>query len=270
MNKKFVDIFQQCKTSVLQLNKNIYFILFLIGFIIVWHVIASANIWPSYVFPAPFLVFSALLKGFSDGTFISAVFSSLKLMIIGFLIAAVAGVFLGILIAKSRIFEHTVGQLILGIQSLPSICWLPLAVLWFGLNENAIIFVVIIGAIGSITMAISSGISQVNPLYLNAAKTMGARGRKLYSEVIFPAALPTTIAGARQGWSFAWRSLMAGEMIFFTGGLGQLLQTGRELNDINQVVAVMIVIMIIGFLIEKLIFNSLENDMKTKWGLTKR
>ncbi|MFH0884649.1 MAG: ABC transporter permease [Candidatus Micrarchaeota archaeon] len=243
------------------------FIIFCIASIVLWHVVAEAGVWPDYVFPSPTGVFSALSHGVSDESFLHGMIASLKRMAMGFGIAIVIGTVLGIAISQSRLLERTLGTLVLGIQTLPSICWLPLAVLWFGLNDKAILFVVVAGAVGSITMAISSGISNVPPIYINAARTMGARELNLYYEVVFPAALPTIIAGIRQGWSFAWRSLMAGELIYVSAGLGQLLQVGRELNDINQVVAVMLVIMSIGFLIERLFFTNIEMDVRKKWGL---
>lgn len=248
---------------------SLTFIVFLLAFIVLWHAVAQAGIWPSYIFPSPAGVFSAILHGIDDESVLHGTMASLKRMAIGFGMAVFIGVALGAAISQSRVLERTLGTLMLGIQTLPSICWLPLAILWFGLNDNAIIFVVVAGAIGSITMAISAGISNVPPIYINAARTMGAKGWNLFSEVVFPAALPTIVSGIRQGWSFAWRSLMAGELLYVSAGLGQLLQMGRELNDINQVVAVMIVIMGIGFLIERLIFTAIEEDVRGKWGLTR-
>jgi NitT/TauT family transport system permease protein len=248
---------------------SLTFIIFLLAFIVLWHVVAQAGIWPSYIFPSPVEVLSAMLHGIDDESFLHGTIASLKRMAIGFGVAVFIGVALGAAISQSRVLERTLGTLMLGVQTLPSICWLPLAILWFGLNDKAIIFVVVAGAVGSITMAISAGISNVPPIYINAARTMGAKGWSLFSEVVFPAALPTMVSGIRQGWSFAWRSLMAGELLYVSAGLGQLLQMGRELNDINQVVAVMIVIMSIGFLIERLVFTTIEEDVRRKWGLVK-
>ncbi|MDD5339708.1 MAG: ABC transporter permease [Candidatus ainarchaeum sp.] len=248
-------------------RRGLRFAAFCIVLVAAWQLVALLGIWPQYIFPAPAGVLSALWTGMSDGTFLLAALASLQRMLIGFGIAFALGFTLGVAIARSRIVGDTAGQLVLGLQTLPSICWLPLAVLWFGLNDAAILFVVVAGAVGSITMAISSGIAHVPPLFINAARTMGASGWNLYSKVIFPAALPAIIAGARQGWSFAWRSLMAGELLFFSVGLGQLLQIGRELNDINQVAAVMLAILAVGLLTENLVFASLERAVKRKRGL---
>jgi NitT/TauT family transport system permease protein len=235
--------------------------------LILWQIVADMRIWPAYVFPTPSGVLKAVAAGMEDGDFLAGSSASLKRMALGFGIALFIGTALGIAMAKSRAFAEIAGPLVLGLQTLPSICWLPLAVLWFGLSDRAIVFVVVIGATWSVALAICSGITNVPPIFINAARTMGARGLALYYEVIFPAALPTIIGGVRQGWSFAWRSLMAGELVFFTAGLGQLLQVGRELNDINQIVAVMLLIMGIGYVIERLVFKRLENGVKKKWGL---
>jgi NitT/TauT family transport system permease protein len=248
-------------------DKNLRLAAFCIAFLAVWQLAAQSGIWPGYVFPAPSSVLSALVHGVTDGSFLRGAAASLTRMVMGFGAALAIGLLLGVLISQSRLLAQTLGNFMLAVQTLPSICWLPLAVLWFGLNDKAIIFIVLAGAVGSITMAISSGIANVPPMYINAGRTMGAKGWNLYCEVIFPAALPAFIAGVRQGWSFAWRSLMAGELIYVSAGLGQLLQAGRELNDINQIIAVMLVIMAIGFLTERLIFARLEMDVKRRWGL---
>jgi len=193
----------------------------------------------------------------------------MKRIAIGYGISIVIGILLGLLIGRVRIFEETLGSLISGLQTLPTICWLPLALLWFGLNDWSIMFLVIMGAVLSITIATDAGVKNVPLLYMRAAKTMGARGWKLYLEVIIPAALPYIITGMKQGWSFAWRSLMAGELLIVCVGLGHLLMVGRELNDMSQVIAVMIVIIIIGILVDRLFFVKVERRIRERWGLVK-
>lgn len=179
----------------------------------------------------------------------------------------VLGTVLGILVGRFPVVEETVGSLILGLQALPSVCWLPLAVLWFGLTEQAIIFVVVMGALFSITLGIESGIKNTPPIYLKAARTLDTRGQALYSQVILPAALPSIISGLKQGWTFAWRSLMAAELLYFTLSLGNLLNNSRDLNDASQVIAVMLVIIAIGVAIDTLIFSTLERTLRERWGL---
>ncbi len=192
---------------------------------------------------------------------------SVQRIIIGYVISLLLGIPLGLLISRFKILDETVASLIAGLQVLPSICWLPLAILWFGLNEKAIQFVVVMGAFFSIVIATDGGIRNIPPIYVRAAKTMGVRGFELYRRVILPAALPSIITGMKLGWSFAWRSLMAGELLFVSVGLGQLLQTGRELHDIAQVVAVMIMIAIIGLIFDRLIFTELRKRVQLKWGI---
>lgn len=192
---------------------------------------------------------------------------SLKRILIGYTISLALGTLLGILIGRFRILDETLGSMIIGLQALPSICWLPLAILWFGLSEAAIQFVVIIGAILSITISTDDGIKNIPPLLIRAAKTMGTKGPDLYFRVILPAALPSMVTGMKLGWSFAWRSLMAGELLFVSLGLGHLLTIGRELADMNLVVAVMLVIVFIGVMVDRLIFARLENVVMERWGL---
>lgn len=209
----------------------------------------------------------ALFWGIRDKTFILGTIVSMQRILIGYLISLGLGIFLGVVIGSSKILNETIGSLITGLQVLPSICWLPLAILWFGLNEQAIQFVVIMGAFLSIAIATDAGIRNIPPIYLRAAQTMGVKGLKLYTRVILPAALPSIATGMKLGWSFAWRSLMAGELIFVSIGLGHLLQVGRELNDMPQVMAVMLLIVTVGLIFDRLIFAQLENRLRRQWGV---
>lgn len=209
----------------------------------------------------------SLIDGFKDRSFIIAVGASMKRIMAGYGFSLVVGIFLGLLVGRVKLMEDTVGSVILGLQSLPSIVWLPLAVLWFGLTENAIIFVIIMGALLSIAISTQDGVKNVPPLYLRSAQTLGAKGYKTYVDVIIPAAFPSIISGMKLGWTFAWRSLMAGELIFVSLGLGHLLQVGRELNDINRIVAVMVVIVAIGLIVDRGFFFYLERSVRHKWGL---
>jgi len=247
-------------------GKRVVFFLMLIG---VWELLFLCGIWPEYVLPSPVSVGKTLLYGFQNKTFLIGIGISMKRIAIGYGISIGIGIFLGILIARFRILEETLGSLISGLQTLPTICWLPLALLWFGLNDRAIIFLVIMGAVLSIAIATDSGVKSVPSLYIRAAKTMGAKGWRLYFEVIIPAALPHIIIGMKQGWSFAWRSLMAGELLIVCLGLGHLMMIGRELNDMSQVIAVMIVIIIIGIVVDRLFFVKVEKRIRERWGLTK-
>lgn len=245
------------------LRRGLFYALLLLA----WEGLARSGIWPPYLFPGPLVVLEALISGISKGLFITGALVSLQRIAIGYGISLVVGVVLGMLIGRIRLLSETVGSLVMGLQALPSVCWLPLAILWMGLNEQAIIFVVVMGALFSITLGVETGVRNTPPLYLKAARNLGARGLSLYTQVILPAALPTILSGLKQGWSFAWRSLMAGELLFFTLSLGNLLQTGRDLNDAAQVMAVMVMIVMVGVTIDQAIFAPLERRVRRRWGL---
>ena len=242
------------------------FYLFLLA---LWQLLASFAIWPDYLFPGPLAVFNSLVNGFQNGLYLQSTLASLQRLAVGYIIALVVGMVLGLLIGSYPIFEETVGSLVLGLQALPSVCWLPLAILWFGLDDQAIIFVVIMGALFSITLGVDAGIKNTPPVYLKAARNLGARGVALAAQVVLPAAMPAIINGLKQGWTFAWRSLMAGELIYFTVSLGNLLNTGRDLNDASQVMSVMVLIIVVGVGIDMLIFAPLERRLRERWGLAR-
>jgi NitT/TauT family transport system permease protein len=204
-----------------------------------------------------------------DNTLGIAVLASAKRLILGYFISLVTGTVIGLIIVRFKVLDENISPLILGLQTLPSICWLPFAILWYGLNESAIIFVIAVGSTFAVSMAIESGIKNVNPLFIRAAKTMGASGINIYWNVIIPASLPSVVSGLKQGWSFAWRALMAGEMLSATKGLGQVLMVGRDLADISQVMAVMLVIVVLGVAVDKLIFGRIEFNFRQRWGLNK-
>lgn len=239
---------------------------------IIWELVYKLGvdvfrIWKPYLFPAPLEVLESLINLAKDNTLVIGIVTTLKRLFLGYGISLIIGVILGILIVRFKYLEDNMSSLILGLQTIPSVCWIPFSILWFGINESAILFVVAIGSIFAIAIGTESGIKNVNPLYIKAAKTMGTSGKDLYLNVIVPAALPTFIGGLKQGWSFAWRALMAGEMMSATIGLGQILVIGRDLGDIAQVMAVMIVIIILGLIFDKLFFGRIERKIRYKWGL---
>lgn len=239
-----------------------YFIL--IG---LWQGLVLLKLWPAYIFPSPAGVLKTLVTGFGDQTFIIGILISMKRILIGYGISVVVGLCVGLVIGRVKTLDETLGSLVLGLQALPSICWLPIALLWFGLSETAILAVVILGSLFSVIIGADTGVKNVSPIYIRAARTMGAGGFNLYTKVIIPAALPSIISGFKQGWSFAWRSLMAAELLYVSLGLGHLLMMGRELNDMNQVIAVMIVIIVIGVVVDRLVFAKIENRVRERWGL---
>lgn len=256
----------------MNIRKVIGSVLFFIGLIALWQLLyIAATDWfawaKPYAVPHPAGVVKSMKTLLINGTLFAAVWKSMLRVLAGFLISVIVGVLFGILIIRSEYFARNLKPVLLGIQTLPSICWVPFAILWFGLKESAIIFVVVMGSVFSISLAVESGIREVPPIYIKAAKTMGVSSTQMYTKVIFPAALPAFVAGMKQTWSFAWRALMSGEVMSASVGLGYTLMMGRDLADINQVMTVMLVIILIGIMIDKGIFSNLENYLLKKRGL---
>jgi NitT/TauT family transport system permease protein len=233
----------------------------------VWLLLAELKIWPPYLFPTPKGVLEALYAGFLDHSFWIAIAVSMRRVVIGYAISVVLGMILGLGVASNKFLEETMGGLLVSLQSLPSICWWPLALLWFGLNQNAILFVVIMGSLLSVTIAMEDGRKQMPKIYGMAGRNLGARGFPLFWHVLLPASLPYIVSGLKQGWAFAWRSLITAEMLYLSLGLGQLLMMGRDLNDMSQVIAVMILIIAIGYVVDGLVFKTIERRLQHKWGL---
>jgi NitT/TauT family transport system permease protein len=234
--------------------------------VLAWEAASRLGLWRPWVFPSPLAIVKSFGAGIADKSIPIGILVSLRRLVVGYLLSLVGGVGLGLLLARSRPLRESIGTIVTGLQALPSICWLPLALLWFGLSEAAILFVVIAGSLLAITVATESGVRNVPPLYTRAARTMGARGATLYLRVILPAALPAILSGMRLGWTFAWRSLMAGELLFVSGGLGQLLAMGRELGDMARVMAVMVAIVTLGLVTEVLFFQRLDARVREVWG----
>jgi len=245
-------------------GKHIIFYGALLG---IWILLARLRIWPPYIFPDPKGVMESLYAGFSDKSFLIAIGISMRRMLLGYGLSVVLGMALGLMVASNKFLEDTLGGLLVSLQSLPSICWLPLAVLWFGLSEKAILFVVVMGSLLSVTISMETGRRQMPKIYGMAGRNLGARGLRLFFFVLLPASLPYIVTGLKQGWAFAWRSLISGEMIFVSLGLGQLLMMGRDLNDMSQVIAVMVLIVAIGYIVDGLVFQTIERRLQRKWGV---
>ena len=235
----------------------------------VWQVVVWSGWKPDYVLPGPLPVFQRLAQDLRNVNFDLGVAITLRRALIGYAIAVAIGSVLGILVARVAVLRKAIGSAILGLQSMPSIAWFPLAILLFGLNETAIFFVVILGAAPAIAGGLLSGVDHVQPLLVRVGHVMGARGLRLYRYVILPAALPSFVGGLKQGWAFAWRSLMAGEIIGIVGhqlSLGQQIQFARDFADAEQLLAIIIVILVIGISIDSL-FGTLDRAIRRRWGL---
>jgi sulfonate transport system permease protein len=235
--------------------------------LLIWELLSSAGPWPRWLFPGPVAVGRSLAVMLSDGRLPAAVARSLSRLVQGYALSVVIGVPLGIAMARSAIVNASLRPVVLGLQALPSICWLPLALLWFGLSEAAIVFVVVMGSLLAVAIASDDAIAGVDPVLVRAAGTLGIRGLWFHLGVLLPAALPGVLTGLKLGWSFAWRALMAGELLFVAGGLGQLLQAGRELLDPAQVMGVMLAIVAVGLAVDQGLFRLLELRVRRRWGL---
>lgn len=202
-----------------------------------------------------------------DGRLWQAITRSLGRLAQGYVVSILIGVPLGVGMGQWPLIRRLLRPLVVGLQALPSICWLPLALLWFGLTETSIIFVVVMGSVLAIAISVEDSILGINPLLLRVSSSYGIRGLRFYGGVLLPAALPGIVTGLKLGWSFAWRALMAGELLYVSGGLGQLLTMGRELMEIPQVMAVMVCIIAVGTLIDRLLFQTVELHVRRRWGL---
>lgn len=242
-------------------------LLFLAGLLATWELLARFGPWPHHLFPGPRAVAESLLVMARDGRLGDAIVRSLGRLTRGYALSVLVGVPLGVAMGRLGFARRLLRPLVVGLQALPSICWLPLALLWFGLTETAILFVVVMGSVLAIAIAVEDGVRNVDPLLLRVSSTYGIRGARFYGGVLLPAALPGIVTGLKLGWSFAWRALMAGELLYVSGGLGQLLTMGRELMEIPQVMAVMVAIIAVGTLIDRVLFQTVEMRVRRRWGL---
>jgi NitT/TauT family transport system permease protein len=238
-----------------------------------WQLVVWSGWKPEYVLPGPATVFAELRDQLVDGRLLSALWLTLGRAARGYSIAIVIGVVVGSIVASSKIVRSAFGSFITGLQTMPSVAWFPLALLLFKLSEAAILFVVVLGAAPSIANGLLNGIDQIPPLYVRAGRVLGARGVTLYRRVILPAALPGFVGGMKQGWAFAWRSLMAGELLVIVRGhqsIGVLMQNARDFSDAPALMALMIVILFVGIVVDALFFAGIERTIRRRRGLLAR
>lgn len=225
------------------------------------------------ILPGPGAVLRSLADGIADGRLLRAIGITMQRALIGYVIAAVIGVIVGSLIARWRVLRLAFGSFITGIQTMPSVAWFPLALLLFKRSEGAILFVVVLGAAPAIANGVIAGTDHVPPLLVRAGRVLGARGFGLYRTVVLPASLPSVLAGFKQGWAFAWRSLMAGELLVIILGkssIGVEMQNARELADTPALMASMVVILVIGIVIDSLVFTTADKAIRRRHGLVDR
>jgi NitT/TauT family transport system permease protein len=243
--------------------------LFFSALLAMWEIAGRSGRWSPVLLPSPISVAEYIWASMLDGSLLEATWVTMKRLLLGYLVGVVIGLPIGLLTSSSQMMEDTFGSLALGLQTLPSVCWVPLALVWFGQSEGAMLFVVVMGTVWSVIIATDHGARTIPPIFARAARTMGSEGFHKWTRVILPASLPFLVSGMKQGWAFAWRSLMAAEIYvtILTGfGLGHLLHYGRELNAMEQVIGVMLVIVLIGLLADRLLFSPWERFLHKRWG----
>lgn len=236
-----------------------------------WQLAFALELKEPYQLPGPLMVWDALAEEWYKGTILSIIWQSVSRGALGFAVALVLGTLLGLLVAKVKTVRAAIGPILSGLQSLPSVAWVPAAIIWFGLTDATIYAVVLLGAVPSIANGLVAGVDQIQPLHLRAGRVIGATGLRGVRHVLLPGALPGYIAGLKQGWAFSWRSLMAAELIATSpelgAGLGQLLETGRAYQDMSLVLGAILLILLVGIGIELLIFAPLERRVLRQRGL---
>ena len=236
-----------------------------------WQCAFALDIKPDYQLPSPVMVFDALAEEWYKGTILSILWQSVSRGALGFLVAVVIATPLGLLVSQVRVVRAAIGPVLSGLQSLPSVAWVPAAIIWFGLTDATIYAVVLLGAVPSIANGLVAGVDRIQPLHLRAGKVLGATGLRGVRHVLLPAALPGYVSGLKQGWAFSWRSLMAAELIATSPelgvGLGQLLQTGRTYQDMSLVLGAIGLILLVGIGIELLLFAPVERRVLRNRGL---
>ena len=235
-----------------------------------WQVLVWVHWRPAYVMPGPAPVFQRLLDELRGGTLLAATRVTLTRALIGYAVALLAGSVIGLAMAQFSVLRAGLGSLIAGLQSMPSVAWFPLAILLFRLSESAILFVVVLGAAPAIANGLLAAIDHVPPLLLRAGRVLGARQMALYRYVVLPAALPDFLAGMQQAWAFAWRSLLAAELLVVIAkrpSIGVRLQFAREFSDAEGLIAWMIVILVIGVGVDALLFGPVKRRLREHRGL---
>lgn len=239
-------------------------------FVAIWQGVVLAGWRPEFVLPGPATVAGALGDLFGEAGFWQAIGNTLRRALLGFAVAVAVGTTIGIAVSRFRSVRAAIGALVTGLQTMPSIVWFPLAILLFGLNEKAITFVVVLGAAPSIANGIIAGIDHVPPAFTRLGTVLGAGSVDLYRHFVIPAALPSYVAGLNQGWAFAWRSLMAGELLVIIEAkpsLGSRLSFAQDFNNAPELIAYMVVILVIGMLADT-VFSSASRRMRRRRGLT--
>jgi NitT/TauT family transport system permease protein len=242
--------------------------LFLAVFIGLWQLVFYLKVFPTVSLPSPLMVGGSFIELIQNMTLITSIGMTMYRLAIGFAISIAIGLGVGLAMVKFAGFGKTMGSFAVGLQTFPSVAWVPFAILLIGLNDLGILFVVVLSSTFSIMTSIYAGLRNIPPLYIRAAKNMGAKGLSLFRYVMIPASTPSIIVGIKQAWSFAWHALIGAEILMAASiGLGHVLLVGREFQVMQQTIAAMITIFVIGWVFDRIFFSKLEDKVREKWGL---
>ncbi len=242
---------------------------FLVVFVLVWQIVFWLEIWPPVSLPSPAMVVQAFVDLVSENILTESIAVTLWRLFIGFVISVVIGGCVGLVMVRFKQFGKTMSSFALGLQSFPSIAWVPFAILLIGFSDFGILFVIVMNSVFSVMNSTYGAIRNIPPIYLRAGRNMGAGGFLLFRYVMIPASAPSLIMGLRQTWSFAWHALIGAEMLITTGvGLGYILAIGREFSNMSQIIATMIVIFAVGLIFDRFVFSKVEEKVREKWGLS--
>jgi NitT/TauT family transport system permease protein len=266
-NSKKVSLSNKLVNKIL--NKDtLSLVIFISVFLAVWQLVYMSEVLPKLSLPSPLAVGQTITELVLDFTLVKGTAFTLWRLFLGFLISLTLGLIIGLLMIKFQQFGKTMSSFAVGLQSFPSIAWIPFAILLIGFNDSGILFVVVMSCVFSVMLSTYSGLRNVPPIYIRAARNMGAKGFTLFRYVLIPAATPTLIMGMRQAWSFAWHALIGAEMLITTlVGLGYILSVGREFSNMSQIIATMIVIFTIGLIFDRVVFIKIEEKIRDRWGL---
>jgi NitT/TauT family transport system permease protein len=268
--KKQVSLSQKIVNKIIN-RDTLSLVVFISAFLALWQLVYMSEILPKLSLPSPLEVGQTIIELLVDFTLVKGTAFTLWRLFLGFVLSLALGLITGLLMIKFQQFGKTMSSFAVGLQSFPSIAWIPFAILLIGFNDFGILFVVVMSSVFSVMLSTYSGLRNVPPIYIRAARNMGAKGFSLFRYVLIPAATPTLIMGMRQAWSFAWHALIGAEMLITTlVGLGYILSVGREFSNMSQIIATMIVIFTIGLIFDRVVFIKIEEKVRDRWGLNQQ
>lgn len=243
--------------------------LFYLFLIIIWQTVFERKWYPSYILPSPFEVAGRLWELFISGDLWRAIMATLSRVCLGFSLAVLLGLIFGLSMGVNKTANECLKSFFLGLQTLPTVAWVPIALMIFGIrSDTAIYFVVVMSSMPAVSIATADSIANIPPLYLRAARTLGTTPWAMGWRVIFPCALPGIVTGIKLGWTLAWHGGVSGELVKMTLGLGSLLHAGRENSDPAQVIGIMVVTILFGLMLDRFLFGTIEHRIRARWGLT--